>query len=175
MANDNQLVSKLLTHNEEAFQQIYTNYYRLVFDVIYKKVKNVEATRDLTQEAFMRMWTNISQYQINTNFRAWFMTIAKNIANDYLKKQNIERYNVIVNSDLVQSAFEFDEKIKLEFQMDLKNILNETEYRVIGLTTIYHLKRREVAEIMERPLGTILRVYSEAEQKIKKYLNKKSE
>ncbi|MGD9605333.1 MAG: RNA polymerase sigma factor [Bacilli bacterium] len=175
MKTDNELASEMYTHNEQAFQEIYTKYYWLAYDVINKKIKNQDISKEITQDSFLKMWNNISQYKKGTNFRAWFLTIAKNQANDYLKSTTTERLHLIVNNDFVDNASEFDERLHLEFQMDLKNILNELEYKVIGLTTIYHLKRREVAEALNKPLGTILRVHNEASKKISHFLSNKSE
>lgn len=175
MRTDNQLVNDLYTHDEQAFQEIYNKYYWLVFDVINKKVKNYDLSKEITQDAFLKMWNNISQYQKNTNFKAWFLTIAKNLAIDHIKEITAQRLQLIIDDELVKNISKFDEKIQIEFQIDLKKILNELEYKVIGLTTIYHLKRREVAESLNKPLGTVLRVHNEASKKINLFLKQKTE
>jgi len=173
--NDNELVNELYTHNEQAFQELYQKYYWLVFGVVNKKVKNKEVSSEITQDVFLKMWNNISQYQNNSNFRAWLVTIAKNLAIDYVKAQSARQLNLIINNDVVNNIKQFDEKIHMEYQMDLKKILNELEYKVIGLTKIYHLKRREVAEVLNKPLGTILRVHNEASKKINRFFTNKGE
>lgn len=165
MKTEKELVNQLYTHNQEAFREIYAKYYKLVFSKIHEITKDGETSKDLTQDTFIKMWTNIQTLEYNSNFKAWLMKIAKNTALDFVKtKKDVE-----LMEEFQLDSGKFDEKIMLEYQIDLKRILNETEYMVIGLTTVFGMKRREVAEYMGKPLGTILRVYSEALKKIKTF------
>jgi len=53
----------------------------------YNLTKNVEDARDLFQETAYRAIKNQEKFRPGTNFKAWLMTIMKNIfINDYRKK-----------------------------------------------------------------------------------------
>lgn len=174
MKIDEKLTHELYARNEEAFSKVYIEYYKLVFKVIKEKVHDQETSVELTQDTFMKMWNNISQFKIGTNFSAWLTTIAKNLANDYLRAHRKEWLSVILNNDLISSSGQLENSLKLEFQIDIKNILTEFEYQVVVLTNIYHLRRREVAEGLNKPLGTICRTYVEAMGKIENYAQNKN-
>lgn len=154
MPANTQLIKELQNHNYDAFDIVYEDYHKLVFYVIYSIVKDVEITKELVQDTFL----------LNTNFKAWLLTIAKNTAKDHLKtrKQYYSLEGEVISNQEHMSTFS-------EFNVDAKQVLNDFEYNVITLTLIYNLKRREVADVLERPIGTISRVYSEAMQKLKKF------
>lgn len=164
MPANTQLIKELQNHNYDAFDIVYEDYHKLVFYVIYSIVKDVEITKELVQDTFLKMWNNIHTFLLNTNFKAWLLTIAKNTAKDHLKtrKQYYSLEGEVISNQEHMSTFS-------EFNVDAKQVLNDFEYNVITLTLIYNLKRREVADVLERPIGTISRVYSEAMQKLKKF------
>ena len=58
----------------------------LVFFVIFKIVKDREASNDLVQETFFTMHNKIDQYSGVGNFKYWLLQIAKNKAKNYVKK-----------------------------------------------------------------------------------------
>lgn len=164
MIASKQLIKKLYTHNQDAFCEIYNIYHNLVYYVIYSIVKDKEATQELVQDTFVKMWNNIYMFDYNSNFKAWLLTIAKNTARDYLRVNKsvelVEEVELAGNCRYMKDLYEFN--------TDTYGILSEFEYNVIVLSLVYNMKRREVAEYLERPLGTILRVYKEAITKLKK-------
>ena len=164
MPASTQMIKELQNHNYDAFDIVYDEYHKLVFYVIYSIAKDVETTKELVQDTFLKMWNNIHSFQLNTNFKAWLLTIAKNSARDYLKtrKQHDLLEGDVISNQEHMSTFS-------EFNMDARQVLSDFEYNVITLTLIYNLKRREVADVLERPVGTISRVYSEAMHKLKKF------
>lgn len=164
MPNNKQLIKELSQHSQDAFSEIYDKYHKLVYYIIFSYTNDVEATKDLVQETFMKMWNNIHLFKIDTNFCAWLSTIAKNTAKDYLRtKKHIE----IIDDEVVSNRHHI--KSIIEFNVDAKSALNSLEYEVVVLTIIYNLKRREVADSLNKPIGTILRVYREAIRKLRKF------
>jgi RNA polymerase sigma-70 factor (ECF subfamily) len=161
------VINKLYTYNQDAFRSVYEKYSKLVYYVIKKLVRDGEVAKELSQDTFVKMWKKIHSFDQNSNFQAWLLTIAKNTARDYLRcKKKIE----LCDEDVIKSNY-FPQKLFDEFDLDCKGILNELEYSIIILSAVYHLKRKEVAEILGKPLGTILRVHNEATDKLKAFYN----
>ncbi|MDD4000168.1 MAG: sigma-70 family RNA polymerase sigma factor [Bacilli bacterium] len=109
------------------------------------------------------MWNNIHSFDLNSNFKAWLLTIAKNVAKDYLKSEKKTAY---CQEDVIESNY-FPKKLRYEFDMDCRGFLTDLEYDVIILSLVYRLKRREIAEVLKKPLGTVCRVHKEGIDKIK--------
>ena len=52
----NNLVERIINKDESTFDQIYSEYNKLVFYVIYQIVKDQEITKDLVQETFLTVY-----------------------------------------------------------------------------------------------------------------------
>ncbi|HHW99865.1 MAG TPA: sigma-70 family RNA polymerase sigma factor, partial [Acholeplasmataceae bacterium] len=86
------------------------------------------------------------------------------VALDYLRTRKI--YYQLNQDEVSDSRFT---SMLNEFDIDAKRVLTDFEYDVVVLSIVYNLKRREVAKVLDRPLGTITRVYSEAMKKLKEF------
>ena len=78
----NNLVEQIINKDESTFDQIYSEYNKLVFYVIYQIVKDQEITKDLVQETFLTVYNKIDQYN-GGNFKYWILQIAKHLAINY--------------------------------------------------------------------------------------------
>lgn len=163
MQAEKDLIKKLYIQNQEAFREIYEKYQPIVFAVVYNLVRDREVVQELVQDTFIKLWKNIHTFKLDSNFQAWLLTIAKNTAKDYLKTNK----KVELHEEVTICSNYFPAKILYEFNTDCQGVLNELEHDVIVLTLVYHLKRREVADYLGKPVGTILRVYKEAQEKLR--------
>ena len=93
------------------------------------------------------------------------MKIANNIAISELRKNKttIEYNDNIINEEVI-SYFSYNDTLS-----DLKAILSTEEFIIIIYRIIYNMKTKEVAEVLELPLGTVSWKYNEALKKAKKY------
>lgn len=166
MIKDPQTNNQLQSKDQETFDEIYEKYNKLVYYIINFYVLNHDTTKDLVQDTFLKVWSNIDKYKPNSNFQAWIATVARNTVIDYLrtKKEHFGFDEDYFNSDDSQ-------KLIRDFDLDARGILSDIEYQIVILSIVYNLKRKEVAEIVGRPLGTVLRVYSEAIVKLRKFYN----
>ena len=83
---ENQMIKGLRQKSEEAFEECYYKYKDLVYYVIIKMTKNKELTEDLVQDTFIKMYQQIDKFD-GKYFKAWLLTIAKNLTINELKKQ----------------------------------------------------------------------------------------
>lgn len=127
----------------------------------YKLTQNVEDARDLYQETAYRAMKNKEKFNPGTNFKAWLMTIMKNIfINNYRKKmkQNTiidktdnqyfinssgnatqnEAESSILMKEITAMITDLDDGLKIPFMMHYQGF-----------------KYQEIADKMELPLGTV--------------------
>ena len=62
----------------EATDQLVRMHQRFVYNVALKFAGDREHARDLTQEVFLKMLTNLEQFEFKSNFRTWLYRIAMN-------------------------------------------------------------------------------------------------
>ena len=69
-----------LIQKQSAFTNSYSEYYSIVYGVLYSKVGNIDTAQDLTQEVFIRYYEKFEQV---TNIKAWLLGVVKNVLYKY--------------------------------------------------------------------------------------------
>lgn len=163
MVNEKQMIEALKKQNEDAFEYLYYKYQKIVYYVIYSILKNRQASEEVMQDTFLRMYHEIDKFD-GRYFKAWLLKIAKNLAiNRYQKNQKMVEFSDYL-IDLPTSEYKTWELIR-----ELETILNQNEYEVVVLKIIYNMKQREIAEYLDKPLGTVSWIYREGIKKLKKH------
>jgi RNA polymerase sigma-70 factor (ECF subfamily) len=151
----------------------------LLYSFAYNLTKNMEEAKDLYQETSLRALSNRDKFHPGTNFKAWMLTIMKNIfINNYRKKV---KANTIIdstdnqfylNSSSVITNNSGESNIMME---ELTSMLDNLEDS-IRIPFIMHYegyKYQEIADHLELPLGTVKsRIFfarKELKDKITKY------
>lgn len=90
---------------------------------------------------------------------------------NHLKKY---RHEIEVDFDLETYDYNSGEN-ELPYIFDIATkILSEDEYKIIMLCHVSGYKRREVAQMLNMPIGTVTWKNNEALKKLKKYLEKEN-
>ena len=113
MIKEEVLISKLKKQDEEAFEEIYEKYCKLVFLVINNIVHDKEVTKELTSDTFMKMYKSISTFDSSKKFSPWLTTIARNTAINYVNRDKDK--HLVYNEEIVNSTEDNnnDEAIKI--------------------------------------------------------------
>lgn len=59
----------------------------MVFTLAFRILCDEEDAKDIVQDTFIKVWVNITRYDLNQNFRTWVYTIATNLCLDRLKQK----------------------------------------------------------------------------------------
>lgn len=164
LKNEKKLIKELMAGSEEAFDLIYKEYSKLVYYIIYQIVENEDVANDLTNDTFLTMYNKIDQHKTEKSFKYWLLTIAKNKAKDYLRK-NKEIY--ILNEELVMDKQDIKEDLK-EFINRCISILNDEEKQIFNYYIVFNLTFKEIAHIMDKSKSDVHRKYKEIIEKIRK-------
>ena len=156
--------------DETAFEIIYEKTKRGLFAFILSYCKNYHTAEDLMQSTYIKLRSSIDSYKPGSNAGAWLFTIAKNLTINEAKKNRRE-----VSSDFSEKENEFgeynmDENLTSPLLKTMRENLNETELRIVLLYLVSGFKHREIAQMLEKALGTVLWSYRNAIGKIKKAL-----
>lgn len=164
---DQSVIDALRMKSEKAFEYVYQHTKRGVYTMIFSIVKSHPATEDIMQDVYMKMMTNINQYQDQTNFNNWIVTMAKYQAIDYYRR---EKKNIHLDHQDYDSLFSNNEPSpaqETQFELML-NTLNEDQRSVVLLKIADDMKFKDIAKILEKPLGTVIWLYQEALRELKK-------
>ena len=75
---------------EQAFEQIYSTYYRHVYSFLYKLCHDTRVAEDLTQETFYQAYRSFGRYNGECEMFTWLAAIAKKMFLKYLRQNSKE-------------------------------------------------------------------------------------
>lgn len=91
LAEEPQLVAAARRGDNHAFCVLINQYYWNVYNVVLKIARNNEDTEDALQDAFLKAYCNVKQFQGNSRFYTWLVRIAVNEALMKLRKRHSDR------------------------------------------------------------------------------------
>ena len=160
---DDELIRKIADGDMDAFHTLYESASASVYGYALSLTKNSHNADDVLQETFLKVHANAPAYRSQGKPMAWILTIAKNIALSKLREQS--RVQAIEETHAVDlSSIEKAEQ-RMLIETLLKH-LSEEERQIVMLHAISGLKHREIACLLELPLGTVLSKYKRAIQKL---------
>ena len=131
-------------------------------------MQNSQDALDLVQEIYIKVFKNISKFDIDKPFRSWIRKIAVNTCLNFKRtiKNNIISMNSYVNDeeeialgDTISSDEDvLEDIIDTENKYLIKKYLKEIpeEYRIVLILRYYEvLSYNEISEIINMPLGTV--------------------
>ena len=77
--------------DRQAMESLINIYADPVHRLIYSILRNPSVVDDLAQETFIRMITNIKNYELRAPFRAWLFRIAVNLCRDHMRKKKVRK------------------------------------------------------------------------------------
>ena len=187
--DDYKIVQQVLRGKKEAFAELVEKYKKQVFNVAYRMTSDAEVAMDISQEAFVKIYKNLEQYNPQYKFSSWLLKSVNNLCVDYFRTRNdsTASLDVIMDSGaegllsskttVASSAEEFE---KSETRAELRSILKEAisqlplDYKsVVILRHLQNLSYKEISQILNLPMGTIEARIFRARKMLKTYLERR--
>lgn len=164
---DNESLQKKLialrNGEKTAFEEIYNCLKTPVYTIILRITQDRSLSEDILQEVFLKLYQSPPEPSIR-NPRAYLFRMARNSAIDHVRKRSPD-----VNWDNVEDIVCFpadDVSSRLTIEQALKT-LPLRDCQIVSLRINGELKFREISEVMELPLGTVLWRYRKAIQQLR--------
>src|SRR6266480_3604473 len=154
--SDVKLVELVLTGEQDAFEALVERYKDAVQNLAYRMLGNTTEAEDVTQEVFVRAYTQLATYKPAHKFSTWLLSIASHLAIDQLRRRrflalpldDVPFLEWIVDSGASpeQSALEGEQQD--EIQVYLQRL--PSKYRaVIVLRYWYDFSYEEIARTLD--------------------------
>lgn len=165
--------------DQDAFAALVSRHQKGVYNLAYRILGDREEARDLTQEAFLRVWRALPTFRLEAKFTTWLYRIVYNLC---LNRRVVMRRWWTDSNDLSEAAevlpaparegpAEICEKRELRALLFDKIGALPTKYRlVITLYYLQHFSYDEIAHILDIPLGTVKTHLHRAKEKLRKSL-----
>lgn len=163
---DAELISTALNGREESFEELVRRYQRPIVNYVYRMLGDYDASLDVTQEIFIKVYNSLSRYSSEYKFTTWLYRIAHNAAIDYMRRQNPNQQSLEMENDEGNYQLQIEspnptpeqERERDEWRMEIESVVKclPNNYRdLIILRHSQDLSYEEIAEITNLPLGTV--------------------
>ncbi len=168
-----QKMLRLQQGDEQAFEEIYNETHRGLFAFILSICRNYHTAEDMMQTAYIRLRTTVASYRAGSNAYAWLYTIAKNATLNEIARAKREALTDMDEGQDKFGSYHIDEECSPIMAL-MNKTLGDTERQIVTLHVVAGFKHREIADMLSKPLGTVLWTYNNALAKLKKALEKET-
>jgi RNA polymerase sigma-70 factor (ECF subfamily) len=141
-------------------------YGKATYNFAYRLTGNEADARDLTQDAFIRVYKAWRSFQPGTSFLSWIYRIVTNLYRDELRRRK-GRYQEEIPEDNAPQAYggqrplavtPIDDYVERQFSEPLSRalaLLSSDQRQVVVLADIEEYSYQEIAEVMGCSIGTV--------------------
>ena len=167
--SEEQLIRRAQQGDNGAFEELLLLHQKKVYNLCLRMSANPDDALDLSQEAFLRAWRSLGQYQFEANFSTWLFRLTSNICIDFLRRKKRRQ-----ETSLTESYDDSDEGAELsvpdaqpgpeqqamtnETKIELARAMEQLspEHReILQLRVIEDLQYEQIADILGVRVGTV--------------------
>jgi RNA polymerase sigma-70 factor (ECF subfamily) len=166
--DEERLINEALGGSQQAYSELVALHRTAIYHIIYKIVKDQEASNDLVQETFMKAFSALASYRSEYRFSTWLYKIAANASIDYLRKRRIQALSLDRPVETADGSIEIEiadysyhpekELVRKEQRFNIEEAIASLpdKYREV---IIYRHKDdksyEEIADLLNIPVGTV--------------------
>ena len=163
---DGELIVSAMTGRSESFEELVHRYQKPITGYVFRMLGDYEASLDVTQEVFIKVYNSLSKYSDEYKFSTWLYRIAHNAAIDHMRRNSITPQSIEVeNPDGTYQLQIESRNPSPEQDHERSEWRNEIDAVVRCLPAAYRdliilrhsrdLSYDEIAEVTALPLGTV--------------------
>lgn len=153
--------------DREAFARLYSLTRGAVYTLALSLLGDTQEAQDVSQDVFVKVWESAPGYRPQGSPMAWLLTVARNLARTRLRQSGRQVGLEDVEWNAIPAAapdVSPEDRVVLQGALAA---LDAGERRVILLHAVAGLKHREIAQLLELPLSTVLSKYHRGLKKLK--------
>lgn len=161
--------------DREAFARLYSLTRGAVYALALSLLRDAYEAQDAAQDAFVKVWESAPAYRSQGAPMAWLLTITRNLARSRLRQSGRE-------IDLDEEAWNAIPAACPDVTPEDRAVLQEAlarlgaeERQIVLLYAVAGLKHREIAQLLELSLSTVLSKYHRGLKKLKALMKGESD
>jgi RNA polymerase sigma-70 factor (ECF subfamily) len=166
---DAPLVQAARSGDQDAFARLYDKYKEKVYRIAYRYTRDKEKSLDLCQETFIKAFQSLNRFRFHSSFYTWLFRIAYNTCIDHLRSTGKGKFGEL-NDDILDQEALPNMNRSVEPRPDAQAQASELRERldqalealpdaqrsVFVLHVMEHLQYKEIAEVMDCSIGTVM-------------------
>ncbi len=168
-AEDNALVRVAQRGNMAAFEELVGRHRDKLYARAFSMLRNEDEALDVAQEAWVKGWQRLKQFQGEAGFATWMTRIVINLCLDHLRKKKRQQSESIEELDeewggaerrmpyLTVNPTEGLERHELRQRIDrAMTQLSEAHRKVLVLYEFEEMDYKQIAKVMDCSIGTVM-------------------
>src|SRR5437899_3808108 len=168
-ASDEQLVKAAKRGEMAAFEELVARHRDKIYARAVSMMRNEEEAIDLSQEAWVKGWQRLKQFQGEASFGTWMTRIVINLCLDQLRKQKRQRTESIEAMTEESGGVERHMPVltvnptagleRQELRQRIERALNQLSYEhhtVLVLHEFEEMEYKQIAKTMDCSIGTVM-------------------
>lgn len=165
-AADRALIARTLRGDERAFEELVAKYMQRAYYVALGFLGNAEDARDMSQEAFVKVYRHLDRYDPAYPFFPWFYTIVRNTCFNFIKRRNRrsatsldmlrDEHGVEFATAAAGPALLHERNEDMDELWRAMGTLSPIHREVLMLKHLQELSYKEIAQALEIPEGTVM-------------------
>lgn len=168
---ENELIQLAVENNRQAQQKIYTHFSPKMLSVCRQYIKDIHQAEDIMITAFMKVFTNLKNFQHKGSFEGWIRRIMVNECISFIRVEKKLKY--IEDETYFEESFN---NVESQFSIDdiqfLIDSLPDGYRMVFNLYVIEGFKHHEIAAMLGINEGTSKSQLSHARKMLQGQINK---
>ena len=181
---EEQLIRRAQQGDNDAFEALLLLHQKKVYNLCLRMSENPDDALDLSQEAFLRAWRSLGQYQFEASFSTWLFRLTSNLCIDFLRRKKRRQ-----ETSLTERFEDSDEGAELcvpdaQPLPEQQAMTNETRRelaramqrlapdhrQILQLRVIEDLPYEQIAQILNVRVGTVKSRLARARLSLRKIL-----
>ncbi len=160
--NDNEIISKVLNGDHQAYAGLVNRYQNYVFTLVLRMVRNREDAEEVAQDIFIKAYRSLADFRGASKFSTWLYTIVNTSCITFLRKKRLDTHSldddkVMEAADSQDSGFRanlVEQKSKQAMVSNAINLLNPDDVEIITLFYKAEQTLEEIARVLRIEVNT---------------------
>jgi RNA polymerase sigma-70 factor (ECF subfamily) len=154
--NDNEIISQVLSGNQQAYAVLVNRYQNYVFTLSLRMVKSREDAEEVAQDVFIKAYKYLADFRGASKFTTWLYTIVNNTSISFLRKKKLDIrsldnekvFEVADNQDSGMRANLVEQKSRIAMVNEAINLLSPADAEIVTLFYKAEQSLEEMAQIL---------------------------
>ena len=160
---DNEIISKVLKGEQNAYAELVNRYQAYVFTLILRMIKSREDAEEVAQDVFIKAYRSLADFRGESKFTTWLYTIANTTSITFLRKKKLDVHSldnekVFEVADSKDSGFRanlVEQKSRVNMVNEAIAMLSPDDAEIITLFYKAEQNLEEIARILRLETNTV--------------------
>lgn len=169
----------------ESFERLIAKHQHIAYNIAYRMVGNEEDAKDITQEAFIKVFKSIKSFREDSSFSTWLYRIVMNTCKDELRKKKVKVVSIDQRIETDESSIGIeisDQSYSPETIYEKKQLhdllhkaltdLPEQNRIVVIMRDVQGFSYEDIAQCINVPVGTVKSRINRGRQMLREMITK---